>query len=139
MTIRVMKDADLFESNQQTLVNTVNTVGVMGKGVALGFKERFPEMFADYARRCALGQVKLGEPYLYRRAIPPWIINFPTKEHWRGGARLDAIVAGLQLLQREYSTWGVTSLAVPPLGCGEGGLDWRVVGPTLYRALSLLN
>lgn len=137
--IRVMKDGDLFESEAQTLVNTVNTVGVMGKGIALGFKQRFPDMYKDYVRRCHLGEVKLGEPYVYKRAIPPCIVNFPTKEHWRGAARLDAIVDGLQVLKRYCEDWGIESLAVPPLGCGEGGLDWKVVGPTLYRALSTLN
>lgn len=130
---------DLFESNAQTLVNTVNCVGVMGKGVALGFKERFPDMYEDYVRRCKNGQVKLGEPYLYRSLIPPWILNFPTKDHWRSVSRLEDIVAGLEYLQKHYREWGITSLAVPPLGCGQGQLEWRVVGPTLYRHLSRLD
>jgi uncharacterized protein YwgA len=111
----------------------------MGKGIALGFKQRFPEMFADYARRCALNEVQLGRPYIFKRAVPPWIVNFPTKEHWRSGARLDAIVEGLQYLRSHYVEWGITSLAVPPLGCGEGGLDWKIVGPTLYRHLSTVS
>ena len=131
-----MKDGDLFNADAQTLVNTVNTVGVMGKGIALGFKKRFPAMLRDYERRCALGEVRLGEPYLFKQAIPPWIVNFPTKEHWRGAARLDAITDGLVRLRSQYRDWGITSIAVPPLGCGEGGLDWKVVGPTLYRYLS---
>lgn len=82
-----------------------------------------------------LGQVHIGEPYLYRRLIPPWIINFPTKEHWRSVSRLSDIVAGLEYLERHYREWEVTSLAVPPLGCGEGGLEWRVVGRTLFAHL----
>lgn len=130
---------DLFESEAQTLVNTVNTVGVMGKGVALGFRERFPDMYEDYLARCKAGQVKLGQPYLYKRLIPPWILNFPTKEHWRSLARLSDIVRGLEYLESHYQEWGITSLAVPPLGCGEGQLEWRIVGPTLYRHLSRLS
>ncbi len=130
---------DLFESEAQTIVNTVNCVGVMGKGVALGFRTRFSDMYYDYVARCNAGKVRLGEPYLYRRLIPPWILNFPTKEHWRSVARLQDIVRGLRYLKEHYKEWGITSLAVPPLGCGEGQLEWRVVGPTLYRHLSELE
>lgn len=129
---------DLFESDAQTLVNTVNTVGVMGKGIALQFRKRFPEMHADYVSRCEAGEVKLGEPYLYRTLLPPWILNFPTKEHWRSISKLSSIVEGLEYLERMQPEWGITSLAVPPLGCGEGGLEWRVVGKTLYRHLMRL-
>src|SRR5713101_4076116 len=130
---------DIFESKAQTLVNTVNTVGVMGKGVALGFRKRFPEMYEDYVRRCERREVQLRQPYLYRRLIPPHVINFPTKDHWRSVSKLDDIVSGLTYLERHIPVWGVTSLAVPPLGCGEGQLEWRVVGPTLYRHLSALG
>jgi O-acetyl-ADP-ribose deacetylase (regulator of RNase III)/uncharacterized protein YwgA len=137
--VTVVEEGNIFKSKAQTWVNTVNTVGIMGKGIALGFKRRFPDMFADYADRCQRGEVRLGMPYLYKRPKPPWIINFPTKEHWRSVARLDAIVEGLQHLERNYRSWGVQSLAVPPLGCGEGQLEWRIVGPTLYRFLSQLQ
>jgi O-acetyl-ADP-ribose deacetylase (regulator of RNase III) len=130
---------DLFESRAQTLVNTVNCVGIMGKGIALGFKQRYPDMFRDYAKRCSRGEVQLGRPYLWTPVIPPWILNFPTKDHWRSNARLDAIVDGLMYVEQHYKEWGITSLAVPPLGCGEGGLEWRVVGPTLYEHLSKLD
>ncbi len=132
--ITVLK-GDLFNSNAQTLVNTVNCVGVMGKGIALGFKKRFDEMYADYVRRCEAAEVKLGRPYLYKPLVPPWILNFPTKEHWRSVARLTDIVAGLDYLEAHYKEWGIESLAVPPLGCGEGQLDWNVVGRTLFRRL----
>jgi O-acetyl-ADP-ribose deacetylase (regulator of RNase III) len=130
---------DLFKSRAQTLVNTVNCVGIMGKGLALQFKQHFPDMFEDYARRCQNHQVRLGEPYLYRRLIEPWILNFPTKDHWRSVAKLSDILVGLKYLQKHCKEWGITSLAVPPLGCGEGQLEWRVVGPTLYRYLSALD
>jgi O-acetyl-ADP-ribose deacetylase (regulator of RNase III)/uncharacterized protein YwgA len=130
---------DIFESQAQTWVNTVNCVGVMGKGIALGFKRRFPEMYRDYVERCKRGEVELGRPYLYRYVIPPWILNFPTKDHWRSVSKLSDIVAGLQYLERHYRKWEIESLAVPPLGAGEGQLEWRVVGPTLYRYLSKLD
>jgi len=130
---------DIFKSKAQTLVNTVNTVGVMGKGIALGFKERFPDMFEDYRKRCEAGEVKLGKPYLYRRLQPPWILNFPTKEHWRSVSRLEDIVKGLKHLAEHCREWGIISLAVPPLGCGQGQLEWRVVGRTLYRFLKQLD
>jgi O-acetyl-ADP-ribose deacetylase (regulator of RNase III)/uncharacterized protein YwgA len=130
---------NLFESKAQTLVNTVNCVGVMGKGVALEFKKRFPEMFEDYERRCQRREVKLGRPYLFKRLVPPWILNFPTKDHWRSVANLEAIVEGLKYLLNHYKEWDIISLAVPPLGCGQGQLEWRVVGPTLYRYLSKMD
>jgi uncharacterized protein YwgA len=95
-------------------------------------------MYIDYARRCDLGSVKLGEPYPYY-ASDRIIINFPTKGHWRAVSRLDSIVAGLEHLIGNYRDWGITSIAVPPLGCGNGQLDWEVVGPTLYRYLSQLD
>ncbi len=136
--ITVVK-GDLLKSKAQTWVNTVNCVGVMGKGVALGFKKRFPEMYEDYVRRCNAGEVKLGRPYLYKALVPPWILNFPTKDHWRSVAKLSDIVAGLAYLEEHYKEWGIESLAVPPLGCGEGQLEWRVVGPTLYRRLAALD
>lgn len=136
VTVRM---GDLLASKAQTLVNTVNTVGVMGKGVALLFKQAFPDMYAEYVVRCSRGEVQLGEPYLYKRVVPPWILNFPTKQHWRSVARLDDIVRGLEYLKRHYQDWGITSLAVPPLGCGQGGLEWRVVGPVLYKHLADLD
>lgn len=130
---------DLFKSRAQTLVNTVNCVGVMGKGIALEFKKRFPDMYKDYVSRCRKGEVKLGHPYLYKRTVPPWILNFPTKDHWRSLTKLDDIVNGLEYLFRHYKQWRINSLAVPPLGCGSGQLEWRIVGPTLYRYLERLD
>src|SRR5262245_30938499 len=129
----------LFDSDAQTLVNTVNCVGVMGKGVALEFKNRFPDMYSDYLEKCKAGQVRLGKPYLFRRIVPPWILNFPTKDHWRSVSRLQDIEDGLRHLLAHYLEWGITSLAVPPLGCGQGQLEWRVVGPTLYRYLNQMD
>ena len=136
ITVRI---GNIFDSDAQTVVNTVNCVGVMGKGIALEFKKRFPDMYSDYVQRCKRHEVQLGRPYLYRRLTPPWILNFPTKDHWRSVSRLDDIVAGLVFLERQCREWGIASLAVPPLGCGHGHLEWRVVGPTLYRHLQQLG
>jgi uncharacterized protein YwgA len=111
----------------------------MGKGVALEFRKRFPDMYDDYVRRCGHHQVRLGQPYLYRRLFTPWILNFPTKDHWRSVSKLGDIVQGLEYLESKYRDWGITSLAVPPLGCGQGQLEWSVVGPTLYRHLMRLD
>ncbi len=138
MTIEV-RVGDLFESSAQTLVNTVNCVGVMGKGIALQFKERFPDMYKDYEQRCRRGEVKLGTPYLYRTLIPPWVVNFPTKDHWRSVSRIADIIAGLEYLLGHHKEWGIESLAVPPLGCGEGQLEWAIVGPTLHKYLRRMD
>ena len=129
---------DLFASQAQTLVNTVNCVGVMGKGVALEFKNRFPAMFEDYARRCERKAVRLGEPYLYRDASGVLIVNFPTKDHWRSPSRLKDIEHGLDYFAAHAAEWGISSVAMPPLGCGNGGLEWSEVGPLIYRKLHLL-
>lgn len=129
---------DLLKSSQQTLVNTVNTVGVMGKGIALAFKKRYPDMFQNYVERCERGEVSLGRPYVFEEP-DHLVVNFPTKGHWRAVSRLDDIVRGLEHLEAHYKEWGITSLAVPPLGCGNGQLEWDVVGPTLVRHLSRLD
>ncbi|UIJ46245.1 macro domain-containing protein [Sphingomonas cannabina] len=126
---------DLFASQAQTLVNTVNCVGVMGKGVALEFKKRFPRMARDYADRCARGEVRLGEPYLYTDETGARIVNFPTKGHWRSSSRLADIDRGLDYLAAHAAEWGITSLALPPLGCGNGGLAWSEVGPLIHAKL----
>jgi len=127
---------DLFESQAGALVNTVNCVGVMGKGVALEFKRRFPAMFSDYASRCKLRAVHLGEPYLYKDSSGTLIVNFPTKDHWRSPSRLQDIEQGLDYFAAHVDEWGIRTVAMPPLGCGNGGLQWSDVGPLIYRKLS---
>ena len=134
-----VKIGDIFKSKAQTLVNTVNCVGIMGKGLALEFKRIFPDMFKEHAELCRQGEIKLGKPYLYKRLVPPWILLFPTKQDWRSVSRLSDIEAGLRYLQLKYKKWGITSLAVPPLGCGLGELDWRIVGRTLHHHLKKLE
>src|SRR5215469_16997219 len=130
---------DIFASQAQTLVNAVNCAGVMGKGLALAFKRRFPAMYADYVARCKADQVRLGEPYLFRCDTPPWIVNFPTKQHWRSPSSTEDIMAGLLYLQRHYREWGITALAVPALGCGLGGLDWDEMRPIFETHLARLD
>lgn len=124
---------DILKSKTQTLINTVNCVGIMGKGIALEFKNRFPEMFKDYVESCARKEVKPGVPYLYKTLFLPQIVNFPTKDHWKSVARISDIEHGMQYLLSHYKEWGITSLAIPPLGCGNGQLEWRAVGPLIYK------
>ena len=138
MAVQIVS-GDLFASKAQTLVNAVNCVGVMGKGIALEFKTRFPEMFVDYAGRCKAGEVEPGKPYLFRCPDTSWILNFPTKRHWRDSSRLEDIEAGLTFLITNYREWGITSLAVPALGCGNGQLDWQEVGSLLTERLNCLD
>jgi O-acetyl-ADP-ribose deacetylase (regulator of RNase III) len=129
---------DIFESQAQTLVNAVNCVGVMGKGIAEQFKRRFPAMFDDYKRRCKRKDVRLGEPYLYRDSSGIQIVNFPTKGHWRSPSRLADVEHGLDYLAKHAVEWNIASLALPALGCGNGGLEWSDVGPLIYRKLNKL-
>lgn len=135
----VTQIGNLFESNARTLVNTVNCVGVMGKGIADEFKKRFPDYYEDYRARCHAGQVRLGKPYIYEDLLGTSIISFPTKGHWRSPARLEDIVNGLDYFAQRYKEWGVENVAFPPVGCGNGGLDWEVVGPVIYQKLRTLE
>lgn len=134
---------DMFNSKAQTLINTVNCVGIMGKGIAAEFKKRYPEMFDDYTARCKKGEIKPGVPYLYKSSplfnTELQIINFPTKDDWRSVSKVEDIEKGLKILVAKYKEWGVKSLAVPPLGCGNGQLLWETVGPLIYRYLSKLD
>ena len=123
---------DILKSKAQTLVNTVNCVGIMGKGIALEFKNRFPEMFKDYTKQCDRKEIRIGQPYLYKSLLGPQIANFPTKEHWKSVSKVNDIEHGLDYLLAHYKEWGVTSIAIPPLGCGNGQLEWKVVGPLIY-------
>lgn len=134
-----VKIGNMFESDAQTLVNTVNCIGIMGKGIALEFKKRFPEMFKDYKARCDCNEVKPGVPYLYDSLFPPQILNFPTKTHWRAASRIEDVEKGLKILRENYKRWGITSIAMPPLGCGNGQLLWSTVGSMMYHYLHDLD
>jgi O-acetyl-ADP-ribose deacetylase (regulator of RNase III) len=134
-----VRTGDLFASGARTLVNPVNTVGVMGAGLAAEFRRRFPDLDTDYRRRCAAGQLRLGQPYLYRTAAGVQVINFPTKGDWRAPSRLADLDQGLVYLAAHATEWQLGSLAVPALGTGLGGLAWEQVGPLLYRHLHDLD
>lgn len=133
-----VKIGDIFESKCLTIVNTVNCVGVMGKGIALEFKKRYPEMFMDYVNKCDSGQVKTGTPYVFDNGDGMKILNFPTKDHWRSPSRLSFVIEGLDWFLENYEKYGITSIAFPPLGCGNGGLAWEIVGPIMYQKLKNL-
>lgn len=130
---------DLLRADAEALVNTVNTVGVMGKGIALQFKKSYPDMFEVYRKAALAGEVRLGEVQVWetgQMAAPRYIINFPTKRHWKASSRLADIEAGLDDLVRVVRERGITSIAVPPLGCGNGGLSWRDVEPRIRGAFA---
>lgn len=125
--IEFRKD-NLLGANAEALVNTVNTVGVMGKGIALQFKKKFPGNFKAYERACKNEEVHVGKMFtvsLDSLTNPKYIINFPTKEHWKGKSRIEYVRNGLEDLLQEIERLGIHSIALPPLGCGNGGLDWE--------------
>lgn len=133
---------NLLEARAEALVNTVNTVGVMGKGIALMFKERFAENFRRYAAACKAKEVHTGKMFVTEvneLGGPRWIINFPTKQHWRGNSRMEWITEGLQDLRWFLIENQVKSVAIPPLGAGNGGLEWANVRPRIEEALAGLD
>ena len=133
---------NLLEARAEALVNTVNTVGVMGKGIALMFKERFDENFRRYAAACKAKEVQTGKMFvtpLHELDGPRWIVNFPTKQHWRAPSRMEWVVEGLQDLRRFLAEQQVKSIAIPPLGAGNGGLEWADVREQIERALGDLD
>ena len=134
----IVKVGNLFESKCSTFVNAVNCVGVMGKGIALEFKKRYPAMYHDYVEKCDIGEVKPGKPFIYQNSDGTKILNFPTKKHWRSSSRLSYIIDGLDWFVENYESYGINSIAFPSLGCGNGGLTWSVVGPIMYSKLCKL-
>ena len=133
---------NLLASEADALVNTVNVVGVMGKGIALQFKRAYPANFKAYEAACKQQQVRLGEMFVFdagQLMRPRWIINFPTKGHWRSNSRLADVSAGLDDLRRAIIEMGITSIALPPLGCGNGGLNWADVLPLIHSKLDGLD
>jgi O-acetyl-ADP-ribose deacetylase (regulator of RNase III) len=128
---------NLLDADVDALVNTVNTVGVMGKGIALQFKRAYPDMFKAYAKAAKAGDLRLGLMHVYQTGAlsgPQFVINFPTKVHWRAKSRLEDVRSGLIDLVKMIETLGIKSVAIPPLGCGNGGLDWREVEPIILEA-----
>jgi O-acetyl-ADP-ribose deacetylase (regulator of RNase III) len=132
---------DILRAQAEALVNTVNCVGVMGRGVALQFKRAFPENFKAYAAACKREEVQPGRMFVFETgalADPRYIINFPTKVHWRGKSRLEYIESGLEALVADVKRLRIRSIAIPPLGSGLGGLNWSEVRPLIDRALAEL-
>ncbi len=119
-------EGDLFNSPAQVLVNTVNIVGVMGKGIALEFKKRYPDMFKHYKEQCDKHKLIIGKLMLWY-APDHWILQFPTKEHWRSPSKMEYIEKGLMTFVRKYADYNISSIAFPKLGCGNGELDWNDV------------
>jgi O-acetyl-ADP-ribose deacetylase (regulator of RNase III) len=140
MTIR-LAHGNLLHADVEALVNTVNCVGIMGKGIALQFKNTYPDMFTDYRHACDTGQVRPGVMHVWETGQfgnPQWVINFPTKRHYRDMSRLDDIRIGLVGLVADVKAHGITSIAIPPLGCGLGGLQWAQVEPLIVTAFTPL-
>ena len=136
------RTGDILQTDAEALVNTVNCVGVMGRGIALQFKNAFPANFKAYAAACRRGEVQPGRMFVFETGTitsPRYIINFPTKRHWRGKSRLEDIEAGLAALKREIRDREIRSVAVPPLGSGLGGLHWPNVRERIEAALGGLN
>jgi len=133
-----LKQGDILQAEAEALVNTVNTVGVMGRGIALQFRKAFPENFRHYEQACERGQVKTGHMFVYeteRLTGPKYIINFPTKRHWKGTSRIEFVEQGLSDLVKVIRERHIQSIAIPPLGCGLGGLEWNDVRPLILEAM----
>lgn len=133
---------DILKADAEALVNTVNCVGVMGRGIALQFRKAFPENFKAYAAACKAEQVQPGTMFVHdlnRLVNPRFIINFPTKRHWRNKSRIEDIQAGLEDLVKVVQQQQITSIAIPPLGCGLGGLQWEEVKPLIMAAFQPLS
>lgn len=137
----IYSKGNLLESNAEALVNTVNCVGVMGKGIALQFKQAYPENFKAYQKVCRAKELVPGRMFIFStRSLvkPKFIINFPTKDHWRSKSRMKDIEEGLISLVNEIKRLNIKSIAIPPLGCGNGGLNWDDVRPEIENTLSQL-
>lgn len=133
---------NLFDAEVEALVNPVNTVGVMGKGIALAFKQRYPDNMQQYALACNQGRVVTGKMFVtetYELMGPRWIVNFPTKQHWRDKSQMQWVVDGLEDLRRFIIENEVRSIAIPALGAGLGGLAWVDVKPRIGSAFASLD
>src|SRR5437868_6771106 len=138
MTRIKYQKGDIFDSKAHVIVNTVNCEGVRGKGLALAVKERYPAMFAVYQQDCKTRKLRIGRPTLYK-ASTPWILNFPTKDHWRPPSKLEYLEKGLEYLAANYQRAGIQSIAFPKLGAQNGKLSWDDVGPLMAKYLSQLD
>ncbi len=142
MAMIEFKTGDILKADAEALVNTVNCVGIMGRGIALQFKNDFPENFKAYVAACKRKEVQPGRMFVFETGTftnPKFIMNFPTKRHWRGKSRMEDIDSGLKALVEEIRVRGIRSIAIPPLGSGLGGLNWADVRPRIVEALRGLN
>lgn len=136
-----LTQGDILKADVEAIVNTVNCVGIMGRGIALQFKKAWPDNFKVYAAACNNQQVQPGRMFVFETgqlANPRYIINFPTKRHWRGASRIEDIESGLEALVATIREKSIQSIAIPPLGSGLGGLDWTQVKPKIEKAMSAL-
>jgi O-acetyl-ADP-ribose deacetylase (regulator of RNase III) len=136
------KTGNILDEDAEALVNPVNCVGIMGRGVALQFKNAFPRNFASYAAACKRNEVQPGRMFVFETdqlTNPRYVINSPTKRHWRGKSRIEDIDTGLAALAEEIRSRGIRSIAIPPLGCGLGGLDWSEVRRRIEATLGELG
>lgn len=131
--IRYLK-GNIFQANAQTIVNTVNLRGAMGKGLALEFKNRFPGLFEAYTNDLLDKRLAIGSPTIWK-GKERWVVNFPTKDDWRKPSEYEYIEKGLAGLRAKLDEWAVLSLAIPPLGCGLGSLEWAKVKPMIEKSL----
>jgi len=131
---------DLLKADADALVNTVNCVGVMGKGIALQFKMAFPENFIQYYKACQNKDVRIGRMFITKQLFKPkYIINFPTKEHWKEESKLEYISRGLIDLKEKIKDLKIKSIAIPPLGAGLGGLNWPDVKNLIIKDIQAWN
>ena len=137
--IEYIYDQDILKIDVDAYVNTVNCVGIMGKGIALHYKKNFPEMYNDYIDKCKKKKIKVGSLDVFHLSKSKSIIYFPTKKHWRGKSKIEYIEWGLKDFVKLYKQWGIKSVAFPPLGCGNGGLDWNVVSQLMEKYLESLD
>jgi O-acetyl-ADP-ribose deacetylase (regulator of RNase III) len=134
MPLQVLQ-GNLFSSAAQTIVNTVNCHGAMGRGLALEFRFRFPELYTQYQKRCSKGLMRIGEPWLYKQSRP-WVLNFPTKHHWRFPSRPQYLHQGLTFFMQNYEGMEIQSIAFPLLGASHGGIDGKVSRKIMEEYLS---
>jgi O-acetyl-ADP-ribose deacetylase (regulator of RNase III) len=130
---------NILDSRAQTLTCPVNCVGVMGKGLALEFKKAFPGLLSDYSIACTMQYLKIGHPWVWKVTEAKQVLCFPTKDHWKKPSTYEYITKGLQALREHRAEWQIFSLALPPLGCGLGGLEWAKVKPMIEESLGDLD